>query len=507
MRSFCRNFIRPRNTLLLLFWFFSSVIITSFFRSPSLFLYDGGGDNGGGYSYSANDTDYGSYGYGDYGPGGGSTSSYTDSYTSSYTDSYTDGYTGGYEGGYGSGENGYEGAYEACYGNCGPPKVSGFIYEDKNPGGGYNTGDRGIEGEVVQVIKPATYTPAYTDQAYCVTTSTDENGNPTGEECFDAVYHPAVFTPDTVIAQAATDIGGHYSLTGFASGTYKIHHAREPLWPGWSRTTPNDVTLAIPNSVNVSFGVSGPFFTQSPPQASICPASPNIRVSWNPLAGASNYRVYYITSTQTTPPNSTPVLPLTPTSYDFNSSTTPLIPGTQYSFIVAALDNATPPNLIAYSNGQTWSHLIPGTTGYTTFPNCGAPPPIDPPGISLWIITPRGRYDPGGAIPQVNQLQTATINWSITGNPTSVTASTAPPGAASYWNGPLVNPGNGLPMSSGSLTIDTTKPASFGFILRASNAGGSPQIGIPINIVKYPLPYIQTTGGDVHTNESINIPQ
>lgn len=439
---------------------------------------------------------------------------YTDNYTSSYTDSYTSGYTDSYTGGYESGYT-YTAEYTTCYGTCpGGPAVSGFVYDDKDNSATYNAGDRGLKDEVVQAIRPAYSTPAYTTPAYCEPTGTDENGNPIGETCYPAVYHPAASSPDIVIGQAATDVGGHYVIAGLPAGTYKIHHTRDPLWAGWIRTTPNDVLLVVNNSVNQSFGMTDNGFIQHNPAAVCNSTTPHISLWWDYHPRAVNYKVYYLDVSSGSSVLSTAALPSTANTYDFNPSTTPLTVDHPYTFIIAALDASG--NIIAYSDDGKWSYEQSGS--FTTYPNCSpsstptptptptpssGPPVNATPAVSISI-----NGFASGSVPYVsiNQNATANLTWGAGNVDPTCTASTA-----SGNSSPL--PNNGLdtvwtgskPTSGGPISIPTSQSAIAIFSL-ICGVGATPYTAsIQLNINQYPPAYFKTTGGDVHSNETIYI--
>ena len=311
---------------------------------------------------------------------------------------------------------------------------------------------------------------------------------------------------DPVIKTATTDANGAYSIDNFPPGPYQVRHTISP--PGkYSRVSPSygEVLKSITTGRRQSFGLQFMPFSQNLPLEACVGSNPNMHISWNPytISNPANYRVIYIDNSgggqQQTGPLSSAA-----TGYDFSPSTIPLTPGEEYSFIIGAFDSAGA--VLAYSD-WLWSSQKFGT--YTVYPdNCSSttpPPPPQPqlPVITFSITTPRGTFSIGPA--SVNQKDPVRLNWSITNSPTSVTASTTPPGVVSNWNGPLKNPDNS-PKSSGEVAIDTTTATTISFLLNASNSGGSAQqVGIQLNINKILKPYIQTTGGDVHTNESINI--
>jgi len=143
---------------------------------------------------------------------------------------------------------------------------------------------------------------------------------------------------------------------------------------------------------------------------------------------------------------------------------------------------------------QTTSGLSPSSNSIGLTGACRIPT------VNFRIDTLNGVF-PAQSFPvNVNQNTYAMLRWDISnGAATSVTASTIPAGIAPYWNGPL-------DLVSGQALVDTSVPQTIQFYITVSNATGSTgPIGLQLNINKYPGPYIQTTGGGVHTNETINI--
>lgn len=123
-----------------------------------------------------------------------------------------------------------------------------------------------------------------------------------------------------------------------------------------------------------------------------------------------------------------------------------------------------------------------------TPPTPPAPLPTDP-SIDLTITTPTGSFPSGGLPIIVSQnISPVTLNWT-TVNASSCTASSA-------WSGNVA--------TSGTQPIVTSTPGTYLYTLSCSNNSGSYSESIQLNVLTYPAPYIQTTGGGVHTNETIN---
>src|SRR3989344_4700050 len=373
-------------------------------------------------------------------------------------------YDGGGDGGYDGSYN--DGGYDGCYGSCGgPPVVSGYVFEDRDLSTTYNAGDNGIAGEVVQVLQSG-----------------------------------------VVVLQTMTDAGGHYSITFGTTGTFTIHHAREPLWPGWTRTTPNDVTVSITGNKYLAFGMSRPPFGQYLPDGRCIGSNPNIHISWDPYTTTTPayYRIHYIDDDSGEGEKITGPLPSTTTSYDFSPSTTPLTPGEQYTFIIGAFDSSG--TLLAWSD-YLWSSQKFGT--YTTYRADCSPPPPPPPTVTLQLNN--------ASAPQlaVNKGTSVSLSWTVmnVNNTTSCVATTTNP-SESYWSGApnsVVNPvSNPIGTYSPLDTQTIGGPYDYKLTCTNTNSSGlssSDQYTVKLTVRQILKPYIQTTGGDVHTNESISIPE
>jgi hypothetical protein len=96
------------------------------------------------------------------------------------------------------------------------------------------------------------------------------------------------------------------------------------------------------------------------------------------------------------------------------------------------------------------------------------------------------------------QNESVTLHWNVA-NATSCSASASP--AQSYWTG------SKTPALS-SQPIPTTTPGTITFTLdcvNSNNVHTTPSVTLKVN--QYPPAYFQTTGGDVHSNETIYITQ
>ncbi len=394
---------------------------------------------------------------------------------------------GGYDGSYGGQDGGYnDGGYDGCYGPCGGAiTLSGYTYLDSNKDGSFNNGDTGIPLSTIQIV-----IPAYTSAAWTEVTSTDENGNPTG-----FIDHPAQYHPEEIRYTAQTDANGHYSIPNIASRTYEVRHTM-PVAGGFSRINPstNSVTLNINMSRIQSFGVY--YFEQNLPQSPCSGVNPSTSLTWNAQPGAANYKVFFLESTAASYVDNN--LVTNQTNYTFSSSS-PLIPGKQYSFLIVALNSSG--SIIAYSDNSQWSHEKYGS--YTPFPVCSGS------SITLTLTGPSSSQQSGGLPLQVDQNQPVNLTWSVAGvTNNSCTASVASgdgsavPGAiTAAWNGskgPPPNPG-------GPQSIPTATPGNYVFSLTCLVGAAQTASSIQLNVLTFPRPYIQTTGGDVHTNETITI--
>lgn len=503
--------------------------------------------------------------------------------------SYDGGY-GGTDGSYGGGDGSYN---DGCYGSCGtssgPRTLSGYVYFDADSNGTFSPGDSPIAGDTIQVVIPAYTVPAWTE-----ITSTDENGNPTG-----FVDHPAQSFPEEIKYTAVSDAGGHYSITNITQRSYEIRHITSYTTAYRINPSTSSVTLNMNMNRFQSFGLY--YSSQNIPQNPCSGVNPTINLSWSPAIGASSYEIFYVDQAVGTTVDNNIIT--TGTTYTFTSSS-PLVVGRNYGFIIASRDiNGA---IMAYSDNNKWSYQKFGT--YTQFPVCSSPPsafsftaapapyctpagvstftlswspssgaqgyrltprttntakgtsgtmpqidlgliapnsqgnviydyavpgaiaggeawsfavvaysgafttPITgtnsqsvygwrnaincsvPPTVNFSVNTPNGNYPANGIPAHANQGSSVTLNWSSTNSPTSCTATSS----QSYWNGTVP--------SSGSQAVNTSLAGTINFALQCSNFSGASAVqNIQLIIDQYPKPYIQTTGGDVHTNEDIYI--
>jgi len=221
--------------------------------------------------------------------------------------------------------------------------------------------------------------------------------------------------------------------------------------------------------------------------------TPHLYLDWSHSLGADNYDIYYIKSNGGAPA----IINTNNSAYDFTADG-PLDGDTQYSFVIQSKTGGTP---IAYSDGQQWSHQKYGS--YTTFPVCSGS------SITLTLTGPTSSQQSGGLPLQVDQNQPVNLTWNVVGvtdnsctaSATSGDGSAVPAAITAAWNGskgPPPNPG-------GPQSIPTTVPGTYVFSLTCLVGAVQTLSSIQLNVLTFPRPYIQTTGGDVHTNETITI--
>lgn len=241
----------------------------------------------------------------------------------------------------------------------------------------------------------------------------------------------------------------------------------------------------------------GAFSWYAAPAATCIGTQSYMLVTWYPASGATGYTITPQT-TNTAKGNSPPGTGWMQTINVGNPVTQPggfkayyyAIPGTvatnaeAWEFTVNAT-NAF--GTTGTTGGSSYYHY-----GWITALNC-----LPIPGVTFSVTTQNGTV-PANSIPaRANQNSPVTLNWSTTNTPTSCTATSSP--VQSYWNGNVA--------TSGSQAVSTSTPGGpYVFSLVCSNASGpSANQSIQLTIDQFPKPYIQTTGGDVHTNEQIYI--
>ena len=230
------------------------------------------------------------------------------------------------------------------------------------------------------------------------------------------------------------------------------------------------------------------------------------RISWTP----SEYAQYYLITPQTN--NSAkgnngwiPAIEIRNPQLDASGNINfdypvpgAIVSGEGWEFTVTAFNSFTSTGITGGS-----SFYVFGNAFMPAF-NCSTPP-----GVNLSLNTPNGTSVSGGLPAFINQNTNATLNWSVTGaNTNTCLASVAttdgtsvPAGMSSAWGGIKGPP----PSGGGPINIPTPVPGTFILSMTCSNFAGSNSSSIQLNVEQYPKPYIQTTGGDVHTNETIYI--
>lgn len=104
---------------------------------------------------------------------------------------------------------------------------------------------------------------------------------------------------------------------------------------------------------------------------------------------------------------------------------------------------------------------------------------------------------PSNDLPLVVDLNApVTIRWTVT-NATACTAASNP--VQSSWSG-TQNP------ASGTQIVDTTSSGTYQFTLQCLNGGLTTDVTAQLRVRAATDPYIQTTGGDVHSNNEIRVP-
>lgn len=159
-----------------------------------------------------------------------------------------------------------------------------------------------------------------------------------------------------------------------------------------------------------------------------------------------------------------------------------------WEFTITAIDSSNPPKTSTTVTGSTYY-----TYGWTNAYKCTIPD------TQLSITTTAPQAQTVNAVYSefrqvtVNQNSSATLNWHVE-NALSATTS---------W-GQAVNLVGGN--ATGTFNVPTSTVGSTNYQINASNASGSSlPLSIQVNVIQYPPAYIQTTGGDIHTNESINV--
>lgn len=211
-------------------------------------------------------------------------------------------------------------------------------------------------------------------------------------------------------------------------------------------------------------------------------ANPLVTLRWDQTINTGYYQVYYQEPAQpmVLAANNVPFTASggSPPYMDFNVPR--LAPSKSYRLAVVAADNF---GHATWSDWTSYNLTLPCTAPVITLTLTTPPPPAPP----------ANTYLSGGLPVAVNQNVTpVTLNWTVS-NATS---------ASTNWGQPVTLAGGA---ANGSFTVNTSTPGDQVFTLNAGNGVGPSTASIQLNINQYPRPYFQTTGGDVHSNESIYI--
>lgn len=208
-----------------------------------------------------------------------------------------------------------------------------------------------------------------------------------------------------------------------------------------------------------------------------------VNVSWKSVGGASGYNVYRKDGIGG--------------SLNLLNTSGPL-PSTQLQY----------PDSTAPSNTQLFYAItsITGTTESAFSSETSITPDCSTPQAYL-SLTSNGvtttQWDPPLHIKQNDPVS---ISWWTINNPDACTSSTPPanPSPINVWSGgQSKSPGGGTDVLSPIPVI-----GRYQFDLACTKGGSSyPPSSIILEVDQLKRPYIQTTGGDVHTNEAIYIPQ
>jgi hypothetical protein len=215
-------------------------------------------------------------------------------------------------------------------------------------------------------------------------------------------------------------------------------------------------------------------------------------LAWTPATGPN------ITYTPYFRPNSgSPETTLgTTNGYTYNVDSPTITPGTNYQYLVTASN----------SSGTTFSNNGWGS-GVVT-PYCSNPT------VNLVI-------DSGDLVKTINNGTGVQLNYTVTNSYTcTTTSSPSVSGITTPWtniypaNSAVTNPG----FTSGSVSLNlynnaTYPNSNYQFTLSCTNtqipnsASNPVSKTVTINVNAEKAPFIQTTQGDVHSNQNIRVPQ
>ncbi len=199
---------------------------------------------------------------------------------------------------------------------------------------------------------------------------------------------------------------------------------------------------------------------------------PSITLTWTASAGADFYEVWR--SDDLNLPIATNI-----PSTQLNYVDTNVEPGVNYSYYIYAMKS---------SGGEP---AEAGWSGSAIPPNCEPLPTVD-----LKMVIGLNIYDNP---PPINSGTNVSLQWETSSSPTSCTATSNPTNPA--WSGSV----GVQPLNSSPLGALVNPPETQQFSITCSNSSGpSPIDTISATIIPpTPPPFIQTTGGDVHSNERI----
>lgn len=239
---------------------------------------------------------------------------------------------------------------------------------------------------------------------------------------------------------------------------------------------------------------SSPGSSSTPsPSPSVCPIPGSFTINPTPTTGCSGSTPYIDVSGASASSNATsydiyrndqvfPIasIPVTQTTYRDQT----VISGIQYYYWAVANNSC----------GSTQSN----TTNFVTAPSCGGASPSPSPSpvtIDLLVDGQLAGFD--GSI-AITAGSSHNLTWSST-NATSCTASATP--ISGTWTGSKAT-SNGVGESTGVLN---SPPSSYTYRLDCTNGSTSAFDSVNLTLPSS-LPWLKTTGGDVHTNTTITAP-
>lgn len=236
----------------------------------------------------------------------------------------------------------------------------------------------------------------------------------------------------------------------------------------------------------------------------VCPGANlpgKINLNWGTSTDASNYEVQY----RTFQPLGAGIIYSNTNALSEIMETKPghqFIPANQYGFRVTS-SKPFPNPYITYSNNN-WTDAVPAI-GPSTFPDCSWP--VINLNLTNGIITTNAA---SGPFLHVKQKEPVTIFWDTVNVPPGPAACTASiPSITPRPSQALFNAFNGNKSEAGSIDLPPISDiGAYQFTLTCQSIWGiENQNSATLHVEQLELPYIQTTGGDVHSNELIDIPK